>query len=211
MKIEKIILDEVSFLQFKMPDYILGVIKSEVEEMISNKFNGSMPYNASLAGSIEHEYVLFKSAEALKDFFSHDRFSFNGKRLRLSYKKTNIPGQVNPALWVNFQKKYEFNPIHNHDGDVSFVLWLKIPYNLEDERAQPHSRSGTSPSGPAFLFLYPPAFSTYNWPVDYYRIDVDKTYEGTCILFRSGLQHMVTPFYTSDDYRISVSGNFNLE
>ena len=36
-------------------------------------------------------------------------------------------------LWVNFQKKYDFNPIHNHTGTLSFVIWMKIPYTQEDE------------------------------------------------------------------------------
>ena len=39
------------------------------------------------------------------------------------------------------------------------------------------------------------------------RIDVDKSYEGTLIMFPSALNHTVHPFYTSDDYRISISGN----
>ena len=36
-------------------------------------------------------------------------------------------------LWVNFQKKHDFNPVHNHKGAVSFVIWMKIPYKHKDE------------------------------------------------------------------------------
>lgn len=36
---------------------------------------------------------------------------------------------------------------------------------------------------------------------------VDKLYEGQIFLFPSCLQHMVYPFTSSDDYRISISGN----
>jgi hypothetical protein len=39
------------------------------------------------------------------------------------------------------------------------------------------------------------------------RIEVDKSWEGTMIMFPSSLHHMVHPFYTSDEYRISISGN----
>jgi len=39
-------------------------------------------------------------------------------------------------LWVNFQKKYEFNPFHMHDGLYSFVLWHKVPYKIDDEKAR---------------------------------------------------------------------------
>lgn len=39
------------------------------------------------------------------------------------------------------------------------------------------------------------------------KISVDKSYEGCIIMFPSSLFHTVYPFYTSDDYRISIAGN----
>lgn len=210
MNIQKHVLDELYYLQFQMPDYVLDIVKREVDELKNSQFEGAHPYNYSLAGAIEHEYVLFKSAEVINHFFSHDRFFIKGKRLKLAYSSTPS-GKKIPSLWVNFQKKHEFNPIHNHDGDASFVLWLNIPYNLKDETSLPHARSGTAPTAPSFIFLYSPIFSNPRAHVDHYHIEVDKTYEGKCIIFPSSLQHMVTPFYTSDDYRISVSGNFFME
>ena len=27
--------------------------------------------------------------------------------------------------WVNFQKKYEFNPLHDHGGLLSFIIFVK--------------------------------------------------------------------------------------
>jgi len=38
-------------------------------------------------------------------------------------------------------------------------------------------------------------------------VEVDKSWEGTIIMFPAFLHHMVHPFYTSDEYRISISGN----
>ena len=46
--------------------------------------------------------------------------------------------------------------------------------------------------------------------VESYPIVVDRSYEGVMLIFPAWLQHMVTPFYTSDDYRISISGNIKL-
>ena len=37
-------------------------------------------------------------------------------------------------LWVNYQKKYEFNPLHDHSGMFSFVIWMKIPYEHDNEK-----------------------------------------------------------------------------
>ena len=36
-------------------------------------------------------------------------------------------------LWVNYQKKYEFNPPHSHSGVASFVIFIHIPYDLSEE------------------------------------------------------------------------------
>ena len=38
-------------------------------------------------------------------------------------------------------------------------------------------------------------------------VPVDESYENTMMLFPSKLMHCVYPFFTSDDYRISVAGN----
>jgi hypothetical protein len=38
-------------------------------------------------------------------------------------------------------------------------------------------------------------------------IEADRSYENKMIIFPSSLQHCVYPFFTSDDYRISLSGN----
>jgi len=42
-------------------------------------------------------------------------------------------------------------------------------------------------------------------------IPADKTYENTICIFPARMKHAVYPFYTSDDYRISVSGNFHID
>ena len=43
-----------------------------------------------------------------------------------------------------------------------------------------------------------------------YNISADEKYENTLMVFPSSLYHSVNPFYTSDEYRISVSGNICL-
>ena len=110
-----------------------------------------------------------------------------------------------PDLWCNIQKKYEYNPIHNHAGDLSFVLYIKIPYDLNKEKAEPHAVNERQSTLPTFSFLYPSIGI-----VDSHMITLDHSHEGMMLIFPAWLQHMVTPFYTSDDYRISVSGNLTL-
>ncbi len=35
------------------------------------------------------------------------------------------------ALWCNFQRQHEFNPPHDHDGKLSFVIYLSVPDPLK--------------------------------------------------------------------------------
>ena len=41
-------------------------------------------------------------------------------------------------------------------------------------------------------------------------IEADKSWEQVIMLFPSITHHQVYPFYTSDDYRITISGNMYL-
>ena len=47
--------------------------------------------------------------------------------------------------------------------------------------------------------------------LEFLELDVDKSFEGKIIFFPATQMHQVFPFYTSDDYRITVSGNMSLK
>jgi hypothetical protein len=109
------------------------------------------------------------------------------------------------SLWVNFQKKGEFQPVHNHTGLLSFVIWMDIPYDWKDETKLPFARSNTkSPPGGNFSFVH--STSTSRSVLDY-NIMLSPEMNGYCCVFPSDLCHQVYPFYTSDKERISISGN----
>lgn len=98
--------------------------------------------------------------------------------------------------WFNIQEKYEFIPSHTHDGIASYVIWVNIPYDINEELSVGEHAS-------TFSFTY----STVTGTAGNKTLPVDKSYEGKIIMFPSGLPHCVYPFYTSDDCRISISGN----
>jgi len=112
-------------------------------------------------------------------------------------------------LWVNYQRKGEFNPPHTHTGSYSFVIWIQVPYYSHEEFNHPSSsynnkiRPGAL-SG-SFMFQYTNILGEIR---DMYY-EADKTYEGYCFLFPAKLTHQVFPFYSSDDYRITLSGNIS--
>ena len=98
--------------------------------------------------------------------------------------------------WFNIQEKHEFIPSHVHDGIASYVIWINIPYDIRQELA-------TGEHASTFAFTY---FNIIGGASNK-TLPVDKSYEGKIIMFPAGLLHQVYPFYTSDDCRISISGN----
>jgi hypothetical protein len=102
--------------------------------------------------------------------------------------------------WINIQKKYEFIPSHHHEGIISYVIWIKIPYELEVELEVGRNAS-------IFQFNYNSILG-YTLQRD---IKLDKKDEGRILMFPSKLNHQVYPFYKCDDTRISIAGNILLK
>tara|TARA_B100000902_G_C27018783_1_gene768532 strand:+ start:61 stop:729 length:669 start_codon:yes stop_codon:yes gene_type:complete len=95
--------------------------------------------------------------------------------------------------WVNFQKKGEFNPLHNHSGVISAVVFIKIPTDLDEER---RNSNYTSKAAGCLEFVH------NNQHI------VVKPREAMMYLFPSYLHHVVYP-YTSDVERVSMSFNIH--
>jgi len=184
----------------------LTALKEEILE-IQKDFSKGTPYNNELAGHIRKEYQLSKSCSSMEPLIIELAEKYHEK---YQYKDPNISivggHQYSfklDSMWVNFQQKHEFNPIHRHGGLYSFVIWIEIPYFLNFEKdVSPGKQSIDNRSG-MFEFTYIDVVGQLRGEL----IPVDKTYEGDIILFPAALHHMVHPFYSSDKYRISVAGN----
>lgn len=193
------------FLSTKLTEEQLEPVKSEINEVREN-FELGIKANDALAGNIRQEYRLPKSRDYLEKLivpFLHDydkHFNYN-RYIKLLDK--DMPMRMNDP-WVNFQRKHEFNPIHDHSGIYSWVIWIKVPYLINDELAASPGKDSLDPVSGHFEFQY----TTTLGSIQPYKIAADQTMENTLIVFPSKLTHQVYPFYSSDDYRISVSGNF---
>ena len=104
-------------------------------------------------------------------------------------------------LWVNYQAKHEFNPVHDHSGVLSFIIFLQVPYDLTAEENMFNANiSETS----KLQFL-----TTNNLgEIIATTVPVDQSYVNKLLMFPSKLRHQVYPFFTSNEHRITVSGNF---
>ena len=199
--------NNLGYLQHKFSNSELQPIRAEIEE-IKKDFTlyDSKKHNSKLAGNIRKEYILEQSHSIIRQLTYplvmeyENHFNF----LKCFDMMTqNFPIELGKC-WVNFQKKGEFNPVHSHDGIWSFVIYISVPFNIEEElKHSPGYESNNNCSG-HFQFLYTNALGNINQNT----IPVDKSFENTILVFPSKLVHTVYPFFTSDDYRISISGNY---
>ena len=200
------------YLLLKIPQDILDDIKILVDG-IQKDFTKASPANSTLAGQIDKEYSSHLSQKStqyirsLVEEFGKNNPKYIEAVLRLCKDKTP-KFTYDGDSWVNFQKKYEYNPMHTHDGVFSYVIWYQVPFYKADE-IKYGAGKGKNPKlnqNGEFEFIYYNGESIMNHP-----LSIDKTLEGYVAVFPSSLNHTVYPFYTSDDYRITVSGNLHLD
>lgn len=190
-----------------VPEDVLSVVRSEVEE-IKKDFSLGVKHNQMLAGHLKHEYQLTKCVSVLEGFVLQvvgqyeKEFSYLPS---VSILDRDLPLKI-IGCWVNFQTKFEFNPPHIHSGVFSFVLWLDIPYTMEQERTVFSEMKDKEKVNGQFIFEYTNSLGQ----ISSFSIDADKSFNGKLCLFPSRMRHFVPPFYTSDNQRISVSGNIKL-
>ena len=112
------------------------------------------------------------------------------------------------SFWVNFQKQNEFNPIHNHSGVYSFVIWMKIPTEWKEQKELPIAKYSESPNSISNFVL---SYINTLGSIRNFTFEMGKDKEGLLLLFPSQMYHTVNPFYNCDEERISISGNIYLD
>ena len=105
--------------------------------------------------------------------------------------------------WINFQVADEFNPIHNHNGVYSFVIWMNIPTDWNLQRDYSFNDSAVS----NFEFQYVNILGE----MESFTYNMGRQMEGTMVLFPSKLKHQVYPFYNCKEQRVSIAGNIHLK
>ena len=186
-----------------IPPNIYQALNQEIVDIHTND-KDIVRMNHSLAGQITKEYEITKSLPLLNPFLEEMGRAYQKEWDYYPKENPNNNKLTVESVWVNMQKKLEVNPLHNHDGTLSFVAWLHVPFKLEDERNMPNCKnSRTVELASTFQFVYTTALGTIaNCPMF-----VESGWEAKIIMFPAKLLHMVYPFQTSDDYRISIAGN----
>lgn len=188
------------FVQDAVPKNILDELHTVVADSQTDKYR---ILSKKLAGNIESTFQL-PNLQKLESYLINLCQQYSAVNdLTQTTKNLGSDFLTLDNCWVNIQKKNEFNPIHSHDGDFSFVIWLTVPYDITEEHACGNAIHSNSPRNGMFSFFYSNIFGEIREAA----FPVDNTYEGKIFLFPGCLSHMVYPFQTSEKQRVSISGN----
>ena len=213
-------------LRTSLPDKIVQELIQLTDIIAEDEDHESQ--NKKLAGEIEDEWTIdpilltnisFKNYisdlcwEYFKIFASQFGIDPNSDVMymhpSLSLMKKKIENIEIFGSWFNNQKDNEYNPLHNHDGYFSGVLYLKIPKYLPSRKNQnmPFYISGRSQGMDGSIVFVQDESN---------EIMANSTLTispkvGDIFLFPSSLKHQVYPFRTKDGKGIRRSLSFNLD
>ena len=186
-------------LKTRIPASIFADLTRDLQKQVDNK---PKKYNAFLIGQIETEFEYVISGQ-FRDCIEQTYLEYSRKFN--FYENQNYI--IDNDAWANFQKKHEYNPIHFHHKAISWVTWITIPYDLEEELNMPNVKEAHVKYASKFEFIY----NSFDGGISTTQLDIDKTWEGSLIMFPNYLKHQVYPFQTSDEHRISISGNIEIK
>ena len=119
------------------------------------------------------------------------------------HKTTHYHLPTFSRFWCRVSKDGDYQSIHDHQGIFTFVVWLKIPFEGEEERMV---QAGFRPEASDFVLCYPDTCGQYqkrSWVLG-------KGAEGKMLFFPSDLNHIVYPHYTTTEYRVALAGDITI-
>ena len=184
-------------LKTKLPDYI-------VKDLLIQGKKTKQSYNRSLAGHLDNQFLypvevqnwFYKEITPILQAYREGHCKYHG------IENLNIELSFDD-LWINYMKAGDFNPMHTHGGDYSFVIFLQVPDKLKQEM---RDFEGTSAKPGMLMFEYTQQAKP-RWATTGTAIAPET---GDMYIFPALLQHWVAPFKSKVE-RISVSGNIRIQ
>ena len=109
---KQLLLAEAKDCHGDFSDHLAGQLDKELSFTTESK-NRILPHLAPYLGAYDNVFEQFQNKK---------------------YEKK--PEYFMSAMWINYQKQYDFNPPHDHDGKLSFVIYLSIPEKLKKENEE---------------------------------------------------------------------------
>jgi len=198
-------------VEIDMEDDIFDSFKETVDKVLLEK---SIPYGDELVGRIKSEYLI--SPENIEpkviEYFNNTVVSYCKKMSEHCYGTDNIQwSDIEPVImrmWVNEMTKYEYNPLHSHNGNLTTVIFLEIPQNLAESNigdVNKKTKKYDKPRDGAITFV-PTEMKKYS---HIRPLSIDPKPKKFYML-PANMLHTVHPF-DCEGVRISVSFNIQFE
>ena len=161
------------------------IVKADINQQQFGLFDDNKTFQTNVLHKVYLAYVEKYGLPFDKTFSTHKH--------KLTFQR----------FWCNATTKGQYQALHNHDSIFSFVLWVNIPFDIDDERKL---QGGMHPEAGDFIFTY----SDITGRQRVKNIHQSKTDSGTMLFFPSTTHHGVYPFYSTDDVRITCSGDLSI-
>ncbi len=207
-----------TILETQVPDRFVDIINKVGDNVLSNSMSiAKWDWSHKLVGKVSSEVQIPISDRDEKEFLfrimrekclEYLNYIISKNRAYLWYKmagRDTKPTVDNIHLvhsWIVSQYAGEYNPYHHHGGDISAVVYLKIPDGMEEELKKEYEDH--YPSNGLIEFMYGENQDMRSDNVKF------KPEVGTMLLFPSYLKHFVYPFYC-DGERRSMSFNAHMK
>jgi|TARA_R100001594_G_scaffold42329_2_gene74377 hypothetical protein len=220
IKIETILPFGPPILKTTIPSYVVDNLNKHCDATLADEQKlKDYDYSGQLAGNVKKEFKI--SGEFLN---KEENFSNILRKLaermvavdvrgseeqsNVSYLRNAPPSTTNIArkyitgcqvltVWCVSQWGGDFNPLHIHSGDLSGVLYLKVPEGLEEEYKNEDHHPAVGDI--EFITGVPQAFSRNSIKV--------SPKVGDLYVFPAWLHHTAYPFRTKEQERRSISFN----
>ena len=185
-------------------DFLRDAISEEDKEDLRYTLAGNISKSEILIdkGNWFYETVLKKHTEKL---FYREENNYYKYHIEVE-EGVSLPEFEMNSFWVNYQKQYEFNPLHDHGALYSFVVFMKIPTHWKEQHALPICVNSNNPHASDFLFVW----SEKDSELCKRSFMLSPEDEGRMLFFPAWLNHQVYPFYECEEERITISGNIIL-
>lgn len=168
-------------------------------EILARGRQAHADHSHNLAGVVERQYLLGEADRNYIEAVLQDPlWTYVRERALYHGEKVSVASMRVDEVWINIMRSGDFNPPHNHvGGDISFVLYLRIPEGLEEE----YKDNKSTNAGPGTIEFY------YGQPDSWVTSGhVILPEEGDLLVFPAQLVHFVQPYRTPCE-RVSVAGN----
>ena len=186
-------------------DFLWDAISEKNKESFSKKLAGNI-FKSELIKDKDNWFFKSTLKKLTERMFYRDWDNFSKYHIEVEEGKPLPEFEMN-RFWVNYMKQHEFNPIHDHSGLYSFVVFMKIPTHWKEQHALPFSANSNGPCASDFAFVCSDKGSE-EIKTDNFLLSPED--EGRMLFFPSTLQHQVYPFYGTDEERITINGTIHL-